>query len=46
MKYLNDKLSIFIPTYNRCNLLKKTINSLIYEFKIDKLYSIPIIILV
>lgn len=41
MKYLNDKLSIFIPTYNRCNLLKDTLNSLVHE---ANRYNIPIII--
>ena len=40
-KCLNEKLSIFIPTYNRCNLLKDTLNSLVHE--VHK-YNIPIII--
>lgn len=34
--HLSEKLSIFIPTYNRCNLLKDTLNSLIHEvYKYD-----------
>ena len=27
----SGKLSIFIPTYNRCNLLKDALNSLVHD---------------
>ena len=41
MKNSSKQLSIFIPTYNRCDLLKDALNSLIHEaYK----YNISIII--